>query len=86
MSKPFSATAPIKPIKGTSSSPGIAFEEDTGIYSPNPNELSFTLGGSPVINFTGSGINVNGSISFEGELPLKNIPLGIIAGLSVALG
>lgn len=68
MPEPFSATAPLKSIKGTENKPGVTFtgDEDTGLYNPSPNELSVTLGGSEKAKFTDTGVSLDGDINLDG--------------------
>ena len=67
MPEPFSATAPLKSVKGTSTKPGVTFtgDEDTGLYNSAPNELAVSLGGSEKAKFTGTGVNLDGDITLD---------------------
>lgn len=88
MPEPFSATTPIKSVKGTVSKPGVTFsgDENTGLYNSGPDQLAVSTGGNNVATFSSTGLDINGGISFDGELPVENVPFGMIAGLSIALG
>lgn len=65
MPEPFSATAPIKSLSGTATNPGVAFDGDTGLYSPGPNELAVTVGGAEAAKFTASGMEIDGDINLD---------------------
>ena len=67
MPEPFSATAPLKSVKGTSTKPGVTFtgDENTGLYNPAPDELAVSLGGSEKAKFTGTGVNLDGDITLD---------------------
>ena len=67
MPEPFSATAPLKSVKGTSTKPGVTFtgDEDTGLYNSAPDELAVSLGGSEKAKFTGTGVNLDGDITLD---------------------
>ncbi len=65
MAEPFSATAPLKSVKGTVSKPGVTFTEDvdTGLYSPGANQVAVTTGGVQRLL-----IGSDGSITPSGSL------------------
>lgn len=67
MPEPFSATAPLKSVKGTVSKPGVTFtgDEDTGFYSPNSNELSVAVGGAEKAKFTSRGLGISGDVNLD---------------------
>ena len=67
MPEPFSATAPLKSVKGTSTKPGVTFtgDEDTGLYNSAPDELAISLGGSEKAKFTGTGVNLDGDVTLD---------------------
>ena len=58
---------------GTPSAPAYAFtgDLDTGIYSPNANEIGFTLGGSAVAFFNGTGFNVDVNVDIDGQIDVS---------------
>ena len=65
--KPFSATAPVKALQGSATSPSVTFtgDEDTGLYSSGDNELSVTTGGSQKAKFYANGLEVSGDINLD---------------------
>jgi hypothetical protein len=67
MAEPFSATAPIKAIRGSETLPGISISEDTdtGLYSPGPNQLAITVGGSDAAKFSSTGLEIEGDINLD---------------------
>lgn len=58
---------------GTPSAPAYAFtgDLDTGIYSPAANEIGFTLGGSAVAFFNGTGFNVDVNVDIDGQIDVS---------------
>ncbi len=77
--QPYSATAPIRALKGSQTAPGITFtggDTDTGIYSPGANQLAVTTGGVQRLL-----IGSDGSITPSGSLLF---PLGSAASPSVS--
>ncbi len=67
MPEPFSATAPLKSVKGTVSKPGVTFTEDenTGLYSPGSDQLAVTVGGADAAKFTSTGLEIEGDLNLD---------------------
>ena len=67
MAEPFSATAPLKSVRGTVGKPGVTFngDEDTGLYSSGSNQLAVSVGGSDSAKFTSTGLEVKGDVNLD---------------------
>jgi len=67
MAEPFSATAPLKSVRGTVGKPGVTFngDEDTGLYSSGSNQLAVSVGGSDSAKFTSTGLEVKGNVNLD---------------------
>ncbi len=65
--KPYSATAPIKALKGSETNPSVTFsgDEDTGLYSSGNNEICVSADGSQKAKFNPDGLEINGDLNLD---------------------
>jgi hypothetical protein len=65
--KPYSATAPIKALKGSETNPSVTFsgDEDTGLYSSGNNEICVSADGSKKAKFNPDGLEINGDLNLD---------------------
>lgn len=85
-------TTPILFGDGSVSLPGIAFtnDPDTGIYRIGANEIGFAVGGVKIVDVSGSGVAITGTLSTTGAITttgtvsLNNTAAGTILTLTSA--
>jgi hypothetical protein len=60
----------IQVAAGTMASPSISMngDSDTGMYSPNPNEIAFSVGGSDALRLMSGNVDINNNLNVSGPI------------------